>query len=69
MIEMKFQDFLTLGIINKVIKKLIHNKVGVNVDPSVRSLIITDMDGDIRVSINADIRLPRDELVKLTQKN
>lgn len=63
--EMKIESKFTTGVISKLIRKLIHDKLGYEVNLHLNGLRTTVMDDKTHVHLDADIELNNEEVNKI----
>ena len=63
--EMKIVSKFTRGIISKAIKMVIRKKTGYNIDIQLNEAITTISDGKIRLHLDVDAELDKDELMSI----
>lgn len=63
--EVKIVSKFTRSAISKLIKAMLHKKLGYNVDIQLNGVNATIMDGKTHVHLDIDAELDKDELVKI----
>ncbi len=63
--EVKIVSKFTRSVISKLIKAMLHKKLGYNVDIQLNGVNVTIMDGKTHVHLDIDAELDKDELVKI----
>jgi len=63
--EMKIVSSFTKGMIAKIIKRVLKNKLGYNVDVQLNEFNTTIKDGEVHAHISLDANLEKIELLKL----
>lgn len=63
--EVKIVSKFTRGVISKLIKAVLHKKLGYNVDIQLNEVNATITDGKTHVHLDADAELDKDELVRI----
>lgn len=63
--EVKIVSKFTRSVISKLIKAMLHKKLGYNVDIQLNGVNATIMDGKTHVHLDIDAELDKDELVKI----
>lgn len=63
--EVKIVSKFTMSVISKLIKAMLHKKLGYNVDIQLNEVNATITDGKTHVHLDVDAELDKDELVKI----
>lgn len=63
--EVKIVSKFTRGVISKLIKVMLHKKIGYNVDIQLNEVNATISEGKTHVHLDVDAELEKDELLKI----
>lgn len=63
--EMNIVSKFTKNVISKLVKKVLHKRLGYNVDILLNEMNVTITDGKAHVHLNVDAELEKDELMKI----
>lgn len=63
--EVKIVSKFTRSVISKLIKVMLHKKLGYNVDIQLNEVNATITDGKTHVHLDVDAELDKDELLKI----
>lgn len=63
--EVKIVSKFTKSVVSKLIKVMLHKKLGYNVDIQLNDVNATITDGKTHVHLDVDAELDKDELVKI----
>lgn len=63
--EVKIVSKFTRSVISKLIKAMLHKKLGYNVDIRLNEVNATVTDGKTHVHLDVDAELDKDELMKI----
>ena len=63
--EVKIVSKFTRSVISKLIKVMLHKKLGYNVDIQLNEVNATITDGKTHVHLDVDAELDKDELIKI----
>lgn len=63
--EVKIVSKFTRSVISKLIKVMLHKKIGYNVDIQLNEVNATITDGKTHVHLDVDAELDKDELLKI----
>ena len=69
--ELTIRSKFTTGLICKIVKKIAKKKLGVEISLNIYELeaSISDVDGNAKIHIDANIDIPKNELHYLIMKN
>lgn len=62
---MKIVSKFTRNVISKLVKMMLHKKLGYNIGILLNEMNVTITDGKAHVHLNVDAELEKDELVKI----
>ena len=62
---MKIESKFITGIVSKIAKKVVRDKLGYNIDIQLNGLRTTVIDDKTHVHLDVDLELPKEELNKL----
>jgi hypothetical protein len=63
--EMKIESKFITGIVSKIAKKVVRDKLGYNIDIQLNGLRTTVIDDKTHVHLDVDLELTKEELNKL----
>ena len=63
--EVKIKSKLATGLVSKIVKLFVHNKLGYDVDIQLNEFRTTIIDEKTHVHLDVDLDLSKDELDKL----
>ncbi len=67
--EMKIESKFTTGIVSKIARKVVQEKLGYDVDIQLNGIRTTILDGKTHIHLDLDVELSKEELGKLLKQS